>query len=571
MRKLLLYILFLLFSVNFYGQFKYHVSTVNVLDLTASSCFMSNPASVISSRGSLKIADENDITLSTATGILDLTTRPAYYGVSAGSCRWIEGPNRGKIYSLGGYRMDIDPNIDSYYEHKPSFGTLYFEKVNTTQSDELNCNGVTLNATSGISDTDIIEWEYSFEGQLATISGSSNKKSIFIDFNNFPVDFENNANKIIYFRYKLVGNVFSPLKPYTILNCSPALDPNVSPNPAPINPTCSYNNDGSFTVTFDRELDDSVSEKMNLQVYRQVGSVFDGYESKVLTKSHFTGSSYTWNPKNLPGGIYKLFWQTKSNNGGFDDIGTNPDAYDESNPFTLTAPPVLSVSGTPSPVQCFGGDDGSIRVTPDGGTPPYQYSIVGSNIQPVGTLFDGLTANQYTILIKDSKGCEATSAPITVGERFPTIPEVIGLSALITNPTLINGNNGRIAISVSSGSGNYTNYAWTKDGNPFTPPLGSTNTNIINLYEGVYTIVVTDSNGCSSDVETFTLTDPEPIQVTINMTPNTVNCSDTKVNLIASATGGFLNSGGDYTYLWDDGTTEASLTNVGIGNYQVTV
>ncbi|WP_254519240.1 T9SS type A sorting domain-containing protein [Aquimarina sp. Aq78] len=566
MKKLLLYISFLLFSISFYGQYKYHVSTVNVLDLSASSCFLSNPASVISSTGSLKIADGSDTTLSTTTGILDLTTRPGYYLVSAGSCRWIEGPNRGKTYSLGGYRMDIDPNIDSYYEHKPSFGTLYFEKVNTTQSNELNCNGVTLNATSGISDTDIIEWEYSFEGQLATISGSSNKKSIFVDFDNFPIDFENNANKIIYFRYKLVGNVFSPLKPYTILNCSPALDPNISPNPKLIHPTCSYNNDGSFTVTFDRELDSNVSEKMSLVVFVSNGTFDNVAGVDILTKSDFNGRSFIWDANGLAPGSYILGWQTKR---GGNDPGTNPDALDFSSEFTLVAPRELSVSGTPSLVQCFEGNDGSITVIPDGGTSPYQYSIAGSNIEPVGTLFDGLTAGDYTILIKDKNGCEASSTPITVGERYSSIPNVIPV--LGTSPTLINGNNGLITISVSGGSGSYTSYTWTRNGSPFTPSAASTNTSLVNLFEGVYSITVTDSNGCNSEIETFTLTDPEPIDISINMTPDTVDCSDTQVNLIASATGGFLNSGGDYTYLWDDGTTGASLTNVGIGTYQVTV
>ncbi|WP_438426489.1 T9SS type A sorting domain-containing protein [Aquimarina macrocephali] len=356
-----------------------------------------------------------------------------------------------------------------------------------------------------------------------------------------------------------------------IIKCSPKL----IGNPLPINPTCSDNDNGSFTVTFDRELDDTKQEKMNLQVYRQVGSIFDGYESKVLTKSDFTGASYTWEPKNLPAGTYKLFWQTKSNNEGFDDISTVPDAYDESNPFTLTAPPALSVSGTPSPVQCFGGNDGSITVIPNGGTPGtsprYQYSIDNGTTWQQETLFDTLSKGDYTILIKDNNGCEASSNTITIIERFISIPDVIGLSALINNPTLINGNNGRIVISVSGGSESYTNYTWTRNGNPFTPPSGSTTTNIINLYEGIYTIVVTDSNGCSSEIETFTLTDPEPIDISINMTPNTVDCSDTKVNLIASATGGFLNSGGDYTYLWDDGTTGETLNNAGIGTYQVIV
>ncbi|WP_103069813.1 T9SS type A sorting domain-containing protein [Aquimarina sediminis] len=368
------------------------------------------------------------------------------------------------------------------------------------------------------------------------------------------------------------GTEFTNVRNINIINCSPKLDGPV----VDIQPTCSNsintndNNNGSFTVTFDRELDDTQNEKMNLQVYRQVGSVFDGYESKVLSKSDFTGRSYTWTPRNLPGGTYKLFWQTKSNNGVFDNIDTTPDAYDQSDPFTLTPPPALSVNGTPTPVQCFGGDDGRITVSASGGTPPYQYSIDGSTWQ-TSTLFDNLIKGDYTIHIKDNSGCQNSSSTITVIERFVSIPDVVGLSGLINNPTLVNGNNGRIVITVSGGSGNYTNYAWTKDGNPFTPPTGSTNTSLVSLYAGVYTIIVTDSNGCSSEVETFTLTDPDPIVVTINMTPNTLNCSYTQVNLTASATGGFLNSGGDYSYTWNTGATGATLTNVGIGTYQVTV
>ncbi|WP_160170144.1 T9SS type A sorting domain-containing protein [Aquimarina megaterium] len=434
------------------------------------------------------------------------------------------------------------------------------------------------------------EWQYSMDGGLNWYDFGKNPDSP-ITPNNFKSARLNVTFNEISDNYSYIGNIkirgvhrnpppfnillgYTNILSFTIVNCSPQLD---SP-PTAINPTCSNYDNGSFTVTFDRELDDSVSEKMNLQVYKQIegATTFDGYESKVLTKSDFTGSSYTWDPKNLPGGIYKLFWQTKSNNGGFDDIGTNPDAYDESNPFTLTSPPALSVNGSPSPVQCLGGNDGSIIVTPNGGTPGtpptsprYQYSIDNGTTWQEETLFDTLSKGDYTILIKDNNGCEASSTPITVGERFPTIPNVIPV--LGTSPTLINGNNGRISISVSGGAGNYTNYAWTKDGNPFTPPSGSTNTNIINLYEGVYTIIVTDSNGCSSDIEIFTLTDPEPIDISINMTPDTVDCSDTKVNLIASATGGFLNSGSEYTYAWDDGTTGASLTNVGIGTYQVSV
>ncbi|TPN89256.1 T9SS type A sorting domain-containing protein [Aquimarina algicola] len=384
-----------------------------------------------------------------------------------------------------------------------------------------------------------------------------------------------NSNIFIFLRYLNNDSSSNNTSDAIILKyepCSPELDGPV----VDIQPSCSNsinttdNNNGSFTITFDRELDASKQEKMNLQVFRQIGTSFDGYASKVIQKSDFSGRSYTWTPRNLPSGTYKIFWQTKSNNQSFDNINSVPDAYDESNPFTLTTPPILSVTGNTSLVQCAGGNDGSITAVPSGGTPPYQYSIDNGSNWQTNTLFSGLSKGDYTLLVQDSKGCQVNSTTITVAERFISIPNVINLP-LTQSPTLIDGNNGRIAISVTGGSGSYTSYQWTKDGNPFSLPSGSTNTNLINLFEGIYTVTVTDTNGCDSTTQTFILEDPLPIDINIRMTPDVVDCSDSKVNLIASATEGYLNPGSDYTYLWNDGTTEPTLLNVGIGTYQVIV
>ncbi|MEW7280885.1 T9SS type A sorting domain-containing protein [Aquimarina sp. 2201CG1-2-11] len=398
-----------------------------------------------------------------------------------------------------------------------------------------------------------------------------------LNLTNTPESALQNANKA-HFRtgYKPTLE-FTNIISFDIKNCSPELDGAI----VDIQPSCNNsinvanNDNGSFTVTFDRELDDTKQEKMKIEVWDLVNGIWDGFESKVIEKIDFNGRSYTWNPRNLPGGTYKLFWQTKSNNAPFDNANSTPDKFGESPSFVLNTPPLLSVSGVPTDVQCAGGSDGSITVTPNGGTPgispAYEYSIDDGINWQTSALFDGLTKGDYVVTIRDGNSCEVQSPTISVDERFPTIPNVIGLPGLITNPTLIDGNNGRIVIAVSGGSGNYTNYVWTKDGNPFTPPIGSTNTSIVDLYEGVYTIIVTDSNGCNSEIETFTLTDPEPIDITINMTPDTLDCSDTMVNLIASATGGYLDPDGEYSYLWNDGTTNPSLNNVGIGTYQVTV
>ncbi|MEW7280913.1 T9SS type A sorting domain-containing protein [Aquimarina sp. 2201CG1-2-11] len=417
-----------------------------------------------------------------------------------------------------------------------------------------------------------IEYMYNGIGWTPLVGLGNHGRKYIIKYQDIPnLSGKPNVN----FRIKYHTGASSKSITYEVLNCSPELDGPI----VDIQPSCTNslnvadNDNGSFTVTFDRELDDTRQEKMKIEVWDLVNGVWDGFEPKVIEKIDFNGRSYTWNPRNLPGGTYKLFWQTKSNNDPFDNANSTPDKFGESPSFVLTTPPVLSVNGIPTDVQCVGGNDGSITVTGNGGTPgnspTYEYSIDNGVNWQTSTLFDGLTKGDYLVIIRDGNSCEVVSSTITVNERFPNLPDINGL--IITDPTLIDGNNGSILITVSSGSGNYTNYVWTKDGNPFTPPAGSTNTSIVDLYEGVYTVIVTDSNGCNSEIETFTLTDPEPIDITINMTPDTLDCSDTLVNLIAVATGGHLDPDGEYSYLWNEGTTNPSLNNVGIGTYQVTV
>ena len=55
-------------------------------------------------------------------------------------------------------------------------------------------------------------------------------------------------------------------------------------------------------------------------------------------------------------------------------------------------------------VSCFGDRDGSIRIVPLGGIPPYTYSLDGDNYFGSST-FIALRADSYSIYLKDSKGC----------------------------------------------------------------------------------------------------------------------------------------------------------------------
>lgn len=95
---------------------------------------------------------------------------------------------------------------------------------------------------------------------------------------------------------------------------------------------------------------------------------------------------------------------------------------------------------------------------------------------------------------------------------------------------------------------------------------GDTTEDVSGLVAGVYTVTVTDGNGCST-VESYTITEPSAITVTTN---SIVDATCTTLGSVdISATGGT----GSYSYLWDDlaSQTTAIATGLAAGSYNVTI
>jgi gliding motility-associated-like protein len=89
---------------------------------------------------------------------------------------------------------------------------------------------------------------------------------------------------------------------------------------------------------------------------------------------------------------------------------------------------------------------------------------------------------------------------------------------------------------------------------------------INNLAAGNYTVTITNNNLCKA-VFTYTVTEPDAIELTINQT-NTILCyGDDDASLQAVAAGGTPN----YTYNWSNGTTGAIANNLAPGVYSATV
>ena len=213
---------------------------------------------------------------------------------------------------------------------------------------------------------------------------------------------------------------------------------------------------------------------------------------------------------------------------------------------TVTEPPALDLNVDVENVSCFGGSDGSINLTVNGGTPGYNYLWSnGATTQDIS----GLSIGTYTVTVTDANNCTAVISGTV------TQPPLLTASTTVNNVSCNGGSDGSINLTVNGGTPGYT-YNWS---NGFTgqDPSG--------LTAGTYTVTVTDANGCTV-VTSATVTEP-PLLV-VSVTVEDVSCfngSDGSIDLTVS--GGTPG----YTYLWSNGFTGQDPSGLSAGTYTVTV
>lgn len=200
-------------------------------------------------------------------------------------------------------------------------------------------------------------------------------------------------------------------------------------------------------------------------------------------------------------------------------------------------------------VSCYGGNNGSLNVLVSAGTPPYSFVWSnGSTTQQISNL----TAGAYTVTVTDANGC-SQSFSHTIAQPVASLS--VSLQS-VQNISCHSGNDGSIIISVNQGTAPYS-YLWSN---------GSTGSQITNLASGVYTVTVTDANGCT---ETLSHQLSQPLQSLFSTgSTSSANClAGLGGNVSLSAAGGTL----PYNYLWSNGSSNQNLNNVPSGSYSVTI
>ena len=269
------------------------------------------------------------------------------------------------------------------------------------------------------------------------------------------------------------------------------------------------------------------------------GGTCDGAAEAIVTGG-FPPYTYQWDFKNstgqqiapLPGGTYTVI---VTDSKGCVKIATG----------SVYEPPVLKASVTTTN-QCT--NSATATVSSTGGKQPYTYRWSNG---AVGSTVTGLTQGVYFVSVFDASGCNF-SIPVNVSDGTR-----LKINVTKTDAACTGNNTGTASVQVTGYSQPPFTYKWS---------TGDTaKTTLTNLAPGAYSVSVTDAAGCStaSSVSVGSAT---------SFTFQTGSTNSACGGATGSATVSNLTGGAQpYFYLWSNGATTSSITNVAPGTYSVVV
>lgn len=198
-------------------------------------------------------------------------------------------------------------------------------------------------------------------------------------------------------------------------------------------------------------------------------------------------------------------------------------------------------------IDCFGNNNGLINLSITGGIAPYNYAWNNNDsTKNISNLVEG----SYNVTVTDANGCSASYA------KTLTSPTKLVSTLENTVDNLCFGDNqGEVNINVVGGVAPYR-YRWN---------TGATSQDIVDVKSGVYTVAITDSNGCIDSL-TAEVKQAPLIEVTVASTD--ILCNGDRTGAIdISVTGGVA----PYGYEWSNGATTQDISSIPKGQYSVLI
>jgi gliding motility-associated-like protein len=194
---------------------------------------------------------------------------------------------------------------------------------------------------------------------------------------------------------------------------------------------------------------------------------------------------------------------------------------------------------------CYRANNGTIRITPTGGTAPY--TIRWSNLSQAFSL-QNLAPGTYTATLTDAKGCT-----IAISTEIKEAP-IYDLTETVKNISCFGKKDGSIQLNIIGGKAPIK-IQWAHG--PQEPTLN-------NLDKGVYSVVITDAGGCKIERQ-FVINEPQPLDLSATVS-DALDCVDPNSGSINITPFGGTPP---YTYNWSNGSKTQNLSAIGPGSYSL--
>lgn len=191
---------------------------------------------------------------------------------------------------------------------------------------------------------------------------------------------------------------------------------------------------------------------------------------------------------------------------------------------------------------CYALNDGFINTQVTGGVEPYDFSSDGgltfelSNSIFNNYTFNNLSENEYVFVVKDQNDCLASFdySIMSPGEIVPTLDSIVHVSCF-------GDNLGSAFVGVNGGAPNFTFILENSFGGVQTLTSDENTVMFDTLNAGLYSLTVTDINGCtnsSSNTLLFTLDEGQIISYSVEVNNPSCNTSSNGSITISNIEGG---------------------------------
>ncbi len=217
-------------------------------------------------------------------------------------------------------------------------------------------------------------------------------------------------------------------------------------------------------------------------------------------------------------------------------------------PFVVGQPEMPAIHLEIQNATCNGYQDGSLAATVSGAPAPLSWSVSGDPFQP-DSLFEGLGAGNYTLILRDGLGC-LYPQPAGIGEPAPLE------TGLTTVPETCGNKNGFIFSTPAGGTPPYR-FVWS---------TGDTvNHYIANLTAGIYDLTLSDQQNCVAGQKSEVINENGPL-VFANATD--VSCYGKENGAVELVV---IGGTPPMVFTWSNGEYSQNIENLEAGSYIVTV